>query len=82
MERIKGEVIQRQGDKADRHNQHRLYLGRFDIEKVRSFIKHALCRSSELCFLLRRGAHFHKNHEKIMHVAERWKNRKLVDVVY
>ena len=29
------------------------------------FIIGASCRSSELCFLLRRGAHFHKNHESM-----------------
>ena len=34
-------------------------------KKRRCFIKSASCRSSELCFLLRRGAHFHKNHESM-----------------
>ena len=29
------------------------------------FIKKASCRSSELCFLLRRGRHFHKIHENM-----------------
>ena len=83
MERIKEEKIERLSDKADKHDQHRLSLGRFGVEKVRFFIKNALCRSSELCFLPRRGAHFHKNYEKIMHVAESWtKKRKLADVVH
>ena len=64
MARIKGEIIERLSDKADKHDQHRLYLGRFDVEKVRLVIKNALCRSSELCFLPGRGAHLQKNYEK------------------
>ena len=83
MERIKGEMSERQSNKAEKHHQHSLDLGGFDAEKVRFFTKNALCRSSELCFLPRRGAHFQKNHEKRMHVAESWtNNRKLADVMY
>ena len=34
-------------------------------KKRRFFIKNASCRSSELWFVLRRGWHFHKNHENM-----------------
>ena len=34
-------------------------------KKSRFVIKNASCRSSELCFLLRWGGHFHKNHENM-----------------
>ena len=39
-------------------------------KKKRFFIKHASCRSSELCFLRRRGRHFHKNHENMSGINE------------
>ena len=38
MERIKGERIELQSDRAENHNQNKLYLGRFEVEKVRFFI--------------------------------------------
>ena len=64
MERIKGERIELQSDGAEQHDENRLKLGRFDVEKIRFFFKHALGRSSKLCFLCGRGAHFQKNYEK------------------
>ena len=63
MERIEGERIELQSDEAEKHDQKRLKLGRFDVEKMRFFFKDVLSRSSELCFLCRRGAHFQKNNE-------------------
>ena len=78
MGRIKGERSERQSDKTENHHQNRLYLGRFDVEKVRFFIKHALCLYLELCFLCRRGGHFQKNDEKTLSESEKW-SRKTVD---
>ena len=46
--------------------------GRFDVEKVISFIKNALCLYSELCFLCGRGWHFQKNHETKLSKSEKW----------
>ena len=66
MERINGERIELQSGRAEKHDQNRLKLGRFDVEKVRFFIKDALGRCSELCFLCRRGGHFQKNREKML----------------
>ena len=60
MEGIKGERSEQQSDRAENHHQSRLYLGRFDVEKMRFVIKNVLCRYSELCFLCLRGAHFYK----------------------
>ena len=37
MERIKGERIELQSDRAEKHDQNRLKLGRFGVEKVRFF---------------------------------------------
>ena len=45
--------------------QNALYLGRFEVEKVRCLIKHALCLYPKMCFSLQRGTHFHKNHENM-----------------
>ena len=64
MERIKGEKIDLQSDRAEKHDQHILKLGRFDVEKVRFFFKSALGLSSRLCFICRRRGHFQKNREK------------------
>ena len=81
MERIKGERIELQSDGAEKHDQHRLKLGRFDVEKIRFFFKHALGRSSKLCFLCGRGAHFQKNREnKLPESAKR--NQKILDGKY
>ena len=72
MERIKGEMRERQSDTAENHDQHSLYLGGVGAEEVGFVIEHVLCRSSEWCFLLRRGAHFQKNHEKVLPESEKW----------
>ena len=64
MEGIKGERNEQQSDRAENHDQNGRYLVRFEVEKVRVLIQNALCLYLELCFLLRQGAHFHKNHEK------------------
>ena len=64
MDRIKGEGNEQQSDRAEKHHQNRLYLDRFEVQKVRLLIKNASWLYSELCFLCRRGAHFQKNHEK------------------
>ena len=63
MEGIKGERDEQQSERAENHNQIGLYLGRFEVEKVRILIKNALCLYLELCFLQQQGAHFQKNHE-------------------
>ena len=41
-------------------------------EKVILLIKNALWLYSELCFLCWRGAHFQKNHEKMLPGSEKW----------
>ena len=64
MERIKGERIELHSDGAEKHDQNKLNLGRFDVEENDFFFKNALGRSSKLCFLCRRGTHFQKNREK------------------
>ena len=38
MEGIKGERNEQQSDRAENHSQHWLYLGRFEVEKVRFLI--------------------------------------------
>ena len=77
MERIKGEMIELQSGKAEKHNQNRLKLGRFDVEKLRFFFKNALGRSLKSCFLCRRGGHFQKNREKKWSESERWSQKTL-----
>jgi len=44
----------------ENHYQNKRYLGRFEVEKVRFFVKNALWLYSELCFLLEWGAHFQR----------------------
>ena len=63
MEGIEGERNEHQSDRAEIHDQNGLYLGRFEVEKVRFLIQNALCLYVELCFLLRQGAHSQTNHE-------------------
>ena len=77
MERIKGERIELQSGRAQKHDQHRLSLGRFDVEKGRCFIKSASCRYSEFYFPLQRGAHFQKNRENKLPDSERWSRKTL-----
>ena len=72
MGRIKGERSERQSDRAENHHRIEIDLGHFDVEKVRCFIKTALCLYLELCFLCRRGAHFQKVHEKMLPESEKW----------
>ena len=78
MEGIKGERNEQQSERAENHDQNGLYLDRFEVEKVRFLIKHALCLYLELCFLLRQGAHFQKNHENKWSESENW-SRKTLD---
>ena len=81
MERIKGERIELQSDGAEKHDQNRLKLGRFDVEKMRFFFKDVLGRSSELCFLCRRGGHFQKIREKKLPESEK-RSQKTLDGKY
>ena len=75
MDRIKGEGNEQQRDRAEKHHQNRLYLDRFEVQKVRLLIKNASWLYSKLCFLCRRGAHFHKNHENTSPKNEKcWQN--------
>ena len=77
MERINGERIELQSDRAEKHDQNKLNLGRFDIEKMRFFFKNAFGRSSKLCFLCGRGAHFQKIREKKWSESEKWSQKTL-----
>ena len=81
MERIKGERIEVHSDGAEKHDQNRLNLGRFDDEQMGFFIKHVLSRSSKLCFLCRRGGHFQKFRENKSPESEKW-SQKTVDGKY
>ena len=60
---MKGRRSEQQSDRTENHYQNGLYLGRFEVEKVRFVINNALCLYLELCFLPERGAHFQNNHE-------------------
>ena len=77
MERIKGERIELQSDRAEKHDQNRLKLGRFDVEKVRFFFKNALGRFTKLCFLCGRGGHSQKKCEKKWSESEKWSQKTL-----
>ena len=48
MGRIKGEMSERQSDKAETHEHHRLYLGSFDVETMRFSLK-VLCVDLQNC---------------------------------
>ena len=78
MEGIKGERNEQQSDRAENHYQNGLYLGRFEVEKVTSFINNALCLYLELCFLPKRGIHFQKIMKKRWSESEKW-SRKTLD---
>ena len=65
MEGIKGDRIDRQSDRAENHHQNELDLGWFEVQKVRIFIKNALCLYLKICFPRRREAIFQKIHEKM-----------------
>ena len=77
MERIKGERIELQSDEAEKHDQKRLKLGRFDVEKMRFFSNNALGRFTKLCFLCGRGGHVQKNGEKKLSESEKWSQKTL-----
>ena len=77
MDRIKGEGNEQQSDRAEKHHQNRLYLDRFEVQKVRLLIKNASWLHSELCFLCRRGAHFQKNYENKWLESESWSQKTL-----
>ena len=77
MERIKRERIELQSDRAEKHDQNWINLGRFDVEEIRFFFKNASGRSSKLCFLCRRGGHFQKNLEKRLPESEKWSQQTL-----
>ena len=64
MEGINGDRSEQQSDRAENQHRNGIDLGHFDIEKVRFFIKHALCLYLELCSPCRRGAQLQKNHER------------------
>ena len=81
MERIKGERSEQQSDRVENHHQNGFDLGGFEVQKVRFFIKNALGRSSKLCFLCGRGAHFQKNRKKKLPEIEKW-NQKTSDGKY
>ena len=64
MEGIKGERSEQQSNRAENQDRNGIDLGHFDVEKVRFFIKNALCLYLELCSPCGRGAQFQKNHKK------------------
>ena len=76
MERIKGQRSERLSDNTENHHPNKLYLSRFDDEKVRFLIKKSLCLYSELWFLCGRGAHFYKKGEKRWPENENWVRKK------
>ena len=77
MEGIKGERSEQQSDKAENHHQNGVDSGRFEVQKVRFLIKNAFGRSSKLCFLCGRGAHFQKIREKKWSESEKWSQKTL-----
>ena len=81
MEGIKGERSEQQSDKAENHHQNGVNSGRFEVQKVRFFFKNAFGRSSKLCFLCGRGAHFQKIREKKWSESEKW-SQKTLDARY
>ena len=78
VEGIKGERSEQQSDRAENQHRNGPHAGCFEVEKVRSFVKDALCLSLELCFLPEREAHFQKLHEKRRSESEKW-SRKTLD---
>ena len=78
MEGIKGERSEQKSNRAENQDRNGIDLGHFDVEKVRFFIKKALCLYLELCSPCGRGAQFQKNHETKWLESEKW-NRKSLD---
>ena len=77
MEGIKGERSEQKSNRAENQDRNGIDLGHFDVEKVRFFIKNALCLYLELCFLQQRGVHFQKIHEKSWSESEKWSRKSL-----
>ena len=50
LEGIKGERSEQQSDRAENHNQNRLDLGRFEVQKEMRLIKNALFLYLEIVF--------------------------------
>ena len=71
MEGIKGERSEQQSDRAENHHQHGLDLGCFEVQKVRFFIKNALCLYLKICFPRRREAFCQKIHETMLPETEK-----------
>ena len=78
MEGIKGERSEQKSNRAENQHRNGIDLGHFDVEKVKVFIKNALCLYLELCSPCGRGAQFQKNHEKKWSESEKW-GRKTLD---
>ena len=78
MEGIKGARSEQQSDRAENHHQHGLDLGCFEVQKVRFFIKNAVCLYLKICLPLEREACFQKNHENKWSESEKW-SRKTLD---
>ena len=72
MEGLKGDRIEQQSDRGENHHQHGLDLGCFEAQKVRFFIKHALCLYLKICFPRRPEACFQKFHEQMLPESEKW----------
>ena len=77
MEGIKRERSEQQNDRAENQHPNGIDLGYFDVEKVRVFIKNALCLYLELCFPCRRGAQFQNYHEKKWSESQKWGRKAL-----
>ena len=80
MEGIKGERSEQQSNRAENQDRNGIDLGHFDVEKVRFFIKNALCLYLELCFPCGRGAQFQKNHEKKRSESENWSHNNVRNI--
>ena len=63
MEGIKWERNEQHSDRSENHDR-RLYLRRFEVEKVKFLVSYAVCLYLELRLQPGQGAHFQKNHEK------------------
>ena len=72
MEGIKGERSEQQSDRAENHHQNGLDLGCFEVQKLRFFVKHALCLYLEICFPPPWEAIFQKIHEQMLPESEKW----------
>ena len=79
MEGIKGERSEQKSNRAENQDRNGIDLGHFDVEKVRFFIKNALCLYLKICFPLEREAYFQKNHDKKGSESEKWGRKTLDD---